>query len=100
MAKRKLASLPEATRTQIKLMVAHLILLWGATPGLEPDRAKAYNRLRKKLEAIINKWNLDLNDVYFVFGDPGDPRERSWVKSRAQQYINAHEYTKEWDPRG
>lgn len=89
MAKRRLEDLPEKTQERIRLMAADLIMLWGITPGRDPDRRKAYQRVWKEIEKAIKRHNLDPDEVYFIYGQlHGDETEAT--KQRAFEYIQEH----------
>ena len=70
-------------------MVADLTLLWGIIPGRDPERRKAYQKVWKKIEEAVKRYNLDPGEVYFIYGQlRGDETEAT--KQRAFEYIREH----------
>ena len=90
MAKRKLEDLPEKTQERIRLMVADLTLLWGITPGTQPDRRKVYEQVWNEIKKAIKRFNLDPDEIYFIYGQVGHPKETDIAKQRAFEYIQRH----------
>lgn len=79
--KHALGRIPSELKDDLAVMVASLLKL-----RREGDTS-TYRALKRTVDLIIKNFKLDPDEVFFMYGDPDDPRVRDEVYARVEEAL-------------